>query len=390
MRYIFPIISSLLIIIGVSFIASMMLRFFNKRIWQSIYLQKFAKWLPRATALSQLIWLVGIVLGAGVFYLIGGSLTTVLIFFILALVLALPISWLFYQIGSKVTNTSHNEQRRKFLKSIAGVFPVAALSFAATGVVKSYSKVKVPIIEVPVPDLPLALNGLRIAHLSDLHLGYYFQLDELQLALYDIKAQNPDIFFVTGDVADELHQLDKALNMINGLDTPHKGFASVGNHEYYRGIDKVISVYGDNPVPLLLDHGVTIQINGQPVYIGGADDPVSHRLDMQSFLRNTIEKSMQDAPENAFKILLSHRPAAFDIAQNMGVHLTLAGHTHGAQFGFNGRSFFEGNPVERYLWGLYSNKGKSLYTSCGMGHWFPFRFGCPAEAPILVLKRAKA
>ena len=96
---------------------------------------------------------------------------------------------------------------------------------------------------------------------------------------------------------------------------------------------------------------------------------------------------MQDAPSDAFKVLMSHRAKALDFADRFNVDLILAGHTHGGQIGFNRRSVFENFLAnEPYLWGKYKKGKTQLYTSSGVGHWFPFRIGCPAEAPIIVLK----
>jgi uncharacterized protein len=84
---------------------------------------------------------------------------------------------------------------------------------------------------------------------------------------------------------------------------------------------------------------------------------------------------------------MSHRPDAFDHAAVRGIDLTLAGHTHGGQIGMFGRSVFESYWPERYLWGRYERNGSQLYTSAGVGHWFPFRLGCPPEAPVIELTR---
>ena len=84
-------------------------------------------------------------------------------------------------------------------------------------------------------------------------------------------------------------------------------------------------------------------------------------------------------------MLLCHRPEGFVPASACGVHLTLAGHTHGGQIGFNGKSAFEPIWRDKYLWGRYSRGESHLYTTSGFGHWFPFRLMCPTEVPILEL-----
>ena len=81
-------------------------------------------------------------------------------------------------------------------------------------------------------------------------------------------------------------------------------------------------------------------------------------------------------------------PEGFDPAAKAGVDLTLSGHTHGGQIGFNGKSAFEPLWPDGYLWGGYRRGASSLYTTAGFGDWFPFRLGCPSEAPLLVLKRS--
>lgn len=68
--------------------------------------------------------------------------------------------------------------------------------------------------------------------------------------------------------------------------------------------------------------------------------------------------------------------------------LTLAGHAHGGQIGFNGHSAFERIWPDQYLWGPYSVGRSRLYTTSGFGHWFPFRVNCPTEAPLIELARA--
>jgi predicted MPP superfamily phosphohydrolase len=102
-------------------------------------------------------------------------------------------------------------------------------------------------------------------------------------------------------------------------------------------------------------------------------------------MRQSIGKSIKDSVSDEFKVLMSHRPRALDVAGEFGVDLILAGHTHGGQIGLNGRSVFEGVMKERYLWGKYQKGSAKLYTSSGVGHWFPYRLGCPAEAPIITL-----
>ena len=83
--------------------------------------------------------------------------------------------------------------------------------------------------------------------------------------------------------------------------------------------------------------------------------------------------------------MMSHRTSGFDYSAAQGNDLTLAGHTHGGQIGFNGRSLLTSLNPERYMRGLYERGGSKLYVSAGAGHWFPYRLGCPPEIPTYVL-----
>lgn len=282
-----------------------------------------------------------------------------------------------------------NRHRRSFLTKAAAVLPMAALGSAAAGLLRSQESVLMPEIPFSFPGLHPALDGLRVLHLSDIHIGPYVDLDDLEDVMLAAEKRRPDLVLVSGDISDDLSQLPAALRLIAALKPRYGTFASLGNHEYFRGIDTVLKVLDAGPVPLLRDAGTAVKIGGAELYIGGADDPVrmAQRERNYHFLRQTVDAAFDGAPSSAFHLLMSHRPQGFDIAADQGIALTVSGHTHGAQIGVNGRSILEPWMREHYLWGHYQRNGSHLYTSAGVGHWFPFRLGCPAEAPIYILKR---
>jgi predicted MPP superfamily phosphohydrolase len=164
----------------------------------------------------------------------------------------------------------------------------------------------------------------------------------------------------------------------------------MGNHEYYRGADRVQRIYDRSPVPLLINQGQRIQVGSSALYLSGADDPrqMGWSYDSSRFYRSALESSLGGAASDDFRLMLSHRPGMFDYSAPEKVDLTLAGHTHGGQLGMMGHSAFEMFGDDLYLWGRYQKGDSQLYTSSGVGHWFPFRLGCPAEAPIITLSRA--
>ncbi len=278
--------------------------------------------------------------------------------------------------------------RRRFIHVTSAAVPALAAAAGAGGLVMAHEPQKLPIIPMRYAGLPDALNGLRILHLSDLHLGYFMHVAELRACLERASALKPDLIVFTGDIADDLDELLPAMQA-TAEHKPRLGiFAALGNHEHIRGIARVRSIFDKSPVELLVERGTTLDVGGARLRISGIDDPVSLRGESRDFMKRTLARTLDGAPSDAFHLLMSHRPEGFDAAAADGIDLTLSGHTHGVQIGWNRRSLFESRYPERHLWGEYQ-KGKSrLYTSSGFGHWFPFRLNCPTEAPLIVLERA--
>lgn len=282
-----------------------------------------------------------------------------------------------------------DRRRRSFLTKTAAVIPAVTLGAAGYGLFRSEGAVLMPEITFSFPDLHPDLDGLRILHLSDIHIGYYVELNDLEKVMRSAMEKRPDLVLISGDISDDLEVLPDVLRMMAVLKPRYGMYASLGNHEYFRGIREVLRIIEAGPIPLLRDTGVGIKVGGGTLYLGGADDPVrmARREENYRFLRKTVDSAFDGAPSDAFHLLMSHRPQGFDIAADQGIHLTVAGHTHGAQMGINGRSILEPWMRDHYLWGHYQRGGSHLYTSAGVGHWFPFRLGCPPEAPVYVLKR---
>ncbi len=292
-----------------------------------------------------------------------------------------------------------DRSRRGFVVTGATAFPMVMLGTGALGMAESYSRVRIPEIPLHFEGLHPDLEGLRILHISDIHLGY-ITLDDLENTLLDAERQHYDMVLVTGDFADDVRLLADALRMLGELRPRHGIFGSLGNHDYYAGIRTVRRIIDRGPIPLLLDSGTTVRVGRAEIYLAGADDPattlkppiagaesLSRERRKRLFLARSLDAALDGAPSNAFHLVMSHRPEGLDPASERGVALTIAGHTHGGlQMGLGGRSLFEPLMPMNYLWGHYRRRDSQLYTCSGAGHWFPFRFNCPREAPIYVLR----
>ncbi len=279
--------------------------------------------------------------------------------------------------------------RREVVQWSAGAFPATALSLGGTGLVQAGLTPAVYETEFYFEDLPPDLDGVRILHLSDVHIGYSVGVGDLEKVLVEAAKLKPDVTLVTGDLCDDLHEFPATLRTLAAHAPRYGTFASIGNHEYFRGFSKVLNIYNASDVPLLIDGCTTVKIGEATLCLAGADDPVALSAATPEFFAETLDAALKDQPSEAFTVLLSHRPKAFLEATKRNVDLTLSGHTHGGQLGFAGRSAFDAVTEEQFLWGHYQQGKSQLYTSSGTGHWFPFRLGCHAEAPVIVLRRGK-
>lgn len=279
--------------------------------------------------------------------------------------------------------------RRDLGRFGAGSLPAAAAVVSGSGLVAARRGPTTPIVTMRYPDLHPDLEGLRILHLSDLHLGIELGLADLERALaYAKRELRPDLVVLTGDLADDPALIGPALDRVHALGARYGALASLGNHEYLHDIEVTRPMYEASPIPLVCGDGRTLRVGRAKLFVGGADDPVHMGGDIAWMVRPSIERALEHAPADAdFRLLLCHRPEGFEPASDLGVELTLSGHTHGGQLGFLGRSLFETLRPNVRWWGSYAKKKSRLYTTSGFGHWFPFRLGCPTEMPLVVLTR---
>ncbi len=389
-----PIVFGVVFMAIVSVVTVVFLRLLVPSWWQYRWIRMGAYNMPIFGTFCILIWVMGTLWNVQVFHGIGASGVALAVVVQLAMLLSLPISggyhWVLRHLKKNIISSEKiDPKRRKILKAAAFAFPVAAMTTGTFGVANSRSPVNIPLKRMRYPGLPQGLDGLKILQISDAHLGYYVILEDLEEALKKAAKHKPDLIAITGDLADNLTALPYALGMISDLKPRFGAYACLGNHEYYRGINEVIKAFSESSIPLLVGTGVPVNIDDDTkLFIAGSDDPRFLSRGSSRFFQSTVDESLNLAPEGAFRILMSHRPQGFEPAARRGVELTLAGHTHGGQIGFSNNSIFEYMMPGKYLWGKYEKPGGSqLYTSCGMGHWFPFRLGCPQELPIIVLER---
>lgn len=280
--------------------------------------------------------------------------------------------------------------RREFIGAVGALAP-AVLSLAGTGAaLPQLERFRIRRIEVILAQLPAALDGLTIAHVSDIHVGRFTHgrvLERIVAATNELAA---DLVLVTGDIINfGLRDLPVAIDLVRALHSRHGLFACVGNHDLIENGAVFVQQTRAGGVPLLVNETAELTVRGERLQLLGLRWGSGGRVGSRtaehgdSAIAGAMRELLPHRGKNAFPILLAHHPHAFDFA--VDVPLTLAGHTHGGQIMFSERVGF-GPWIFRYWSGLYHQGERALVVSNGVGNWFPLRTFAPAEIVHLTLR----
>jgi predicted MPP superfamily phosphohydrolase len=240
-------------------------------------------------------------------------------------------------------------------------------------------------LECPLPHLAPELEGLRIAHLSDFHLGMPSRGSRaVERAVEWVVERRPDLTLVSGDLLSR-RSGEARLRELIGL-VPNC-FAVLGNHDFGRSRDPFADsrpVFDLGEATLLLDEARDVELRGRRVQIVGVD-PRSYR--------RGLARPWRFADREAdLRVLLCHFPNVLDRLPPGAFDLVLAGHFHAGQIMLPvpGRRVPLAHPRWRYLHGLYRRDGTVMHVSAGLGTTFvPFRFLARPEATELDLRRGE-
>jgi predicted MPP superfamily phosphohydrolase len=229
---------------------------------------------------------------------------------------------------------------------------------------------------VPVSRLPVALAGVRVGLVTDLHYGRFTGDAMLASVVEAMAAEAPDLILLAGDFVtnSERAAVAPCAAALAGLAAPAGVFAALGNHD---PDPQVKSAFERRGVAVLRDEHTRIAVRGEPVSVGGLRYWSRRPADLQKTFRGS----------RGFPILLAHDPRRLDLAAAAAIPLVLSGHTHGGQIVLPGI----GAPAAaRYpvVHGLGRRGPSTLFVSRGVGTVvLPVRFHCPPEVAILTLAR---
>lgn len=286
-----------------------------------------------------------------------------------------------------------NLGRRDLLTGVGRAVPVLAVGTSSMGIAGGASNFTVRRLEVRLNGLPAALDGFKIGQITDIHVGPFIDGEYLRNAVRAMNEAQVDLQVMTGDLVDDLDQLDDAMAALAECRAPHGMLAVLGNHEHWRGLGPILEAYEElakrgGPVRLLVDEAHVLEHAGERIRVVGVDYPMGRLPGMkEAAMKRSAEVGFRDATPDELVLCLAHHPDFFPYASDKGARLTLSGHTHGGQAAILGIPVF--GFVFEYMLGRYKRGDNHLYVSGGTGHWMPFRIGVPTEVTVITLRAGK-
>ncbi len=284
---------------------------------------------------------------------------------------------------------------------VLGSLPFMSLIY---GMVRGAYDYQVKNIKLTLPHLPAAFQGYKIVQISDLHVGSFVSTSPLEEAVRIINEQQADIILFTGDlVNNKSEELDVHKPALSKLKARQGIYSTLGNHDYgdyvawdsdqakVDNLNTLIKGHKELGWDILMDEHRHIEKDGERITLIGVQNYSMH-LRFPKY--GSLPLATKDIDYSDFNILLSHDPSHWrgEVLKDFkNIHLMLAGHTHGFQFGVE-LPFFKWSPVQ-YVYkewaGLYTEGHQHLYVNRGLGFLgYPGRVGILPEITVFELHKS--
>jgi uncharacterized protein len=302
---------------------------------------------------------------------------------------------------------SFDPSRSRFMSQLGillGSIPFLSLTY---GILRNPYRYKVFRETIRLDDLPDALDGLRIVHISDIHSGSFTMKEPVKSAIDLINRQKPDLVLFTGDLVNYMaKEMKPFLDVFSKIQARFGVFSVLGNHDYgdyvrwpnaeskRENMDDMIATHRELGWQLLLNENHLVDVNGEKVAVIGVENYSAHPRFPKY---GDLEKAYQGAEQASLKLLLSHDPSHWEdqvLSRFQNIAVTFSGHTHGMQFGVEIPGWIKWSPIQ-YVYkqwaGLYRKGSQFLYVNRGLGFLgYPGRVGILPEVAVIELKSGKS
>ena len=283
---------------------------------------------------------------------------------------------------------------------IFGSIPFLGMSY---GIIFGAHDYRIKRKKVYLPNLPDSFDGLKIAQISDIHAGSFFNKEAVKRGVDMLIKEAADLVFFTGDlVNNRAEEVEDYIEIFGQINAPHGVYSVLGNHDYgdyvrwesdeakKNNLDRLKHAHQRMGWRLLLNEHELIEKDGKQIAVIGVEN-----WGAGGFAKHgDLDKAYKGAEHAPVKLLLSHDPSHWSHhVQKTDIDITFSGHTHGMQFGVEVAGI-KWSPVKyRYKeWaGLYQEAKQYLYVNRGFGYLgFPGRIGMPPEITVLELHKGDA
>ncbi len=282
----------------------------------------------------------------------------------------------------------------------AGAVPAVAFTY---GIISGAHDYRLEKVKLAIPNLPKSFHGLRIAQISDIHSGSFFNKTAVQGGVDMIRNAKTDLVFFTGDLVNNVAtEVEDYFNMFSKIKAPLGVFSTLGNHDYgdyvrwesaaakQRNLKDLMKAHELMGWNLMNDENRILEESGEKLAIIGVQNiGIGKRFPWYG----NLEKAYNGTEEATTKLLLSHDPTHWDgevRKKYKDIDVAFAGHTHGTQFGVKVGDY-RWSPAQ-YVYkqwaGLYKEENQQLYVNRGFGYiGYPGRVGMPPEITLFELVR---
>lgn len=284
---------------------------------------------------------------------------------------------------------------------VAAAVPLTSLSW---GIISGAYDYQVRRVNLVLPNLPKAFDGITMGQISDIHSGSFYNKTAVKGGVEILLGEKPDFIFFTGDLVNNLtNEVRDYQDIFSKVKAPLGVYSSLGNHDYgdyyfgkesspakVKNLKDMVDVHKIMGYDLLMNENRRLKVDGEEIGILGIENWGMGRFPKYG----KMELAVQNTDDLPVKLLLSHDPSHWrgEVLQKYPqIDAMFSGHTHGMQFGVRLKEY-QWSPVQ-YIYkewaGLYREQKQQLYVNVGYGFLgYPGRVGVLPEITIFTLKRA--